>query len=198
MEKQEEKKGVNDVAAVENNAAAVGKNKKRSVANTVSTCIGLVVVLVLFFVVAVLAVDKFVKKSAVPSFFGTSTLIVATGSMSGTIEEGDLIVVRKADEYKVGDVVTFLIDGDKIPTTHRIIRISGDKFYTKGDANNAEDPRSVTQDEIVGKVTATVPKIGLFFKWFREDFGWAYFVAMILVIAAGVILLKQFPNKKRG
>ena len=67
-----------------------------------------------------LCFDKFILKHQVPSIFGYSSLMVATGSMSGTIEEGDLIIIRDTDDYKIGDIVTFFQDGDDIPTTHRI------------------------------------------------------------------------------
>lgn len=176
--------------------AQTKKNKKISVPGIVFTCIGGAIVLFLFFVAVVLAVDKFVKKSPVPSFFGTSTLIVTTGSMSGTIEDGDMIIVKRADEYKVGDIITFIQAGDSVPTTHRIIRITDGRFYTKGDANNAEDTRPLDKSEIVGKVTGTIPRVGLFFRWLKDDFGWIYLVAIVGVIVGGVILLKQFPAKK--
>lgn len=178
------------------------KNAKTSKAKTIVkwsfTGLGLAIVAFLVFVLIVLAVDKFGRKSAVPSFFGTSALIVATGSMSGTIEEGDLIIIKKSDEYKTGDIVTFIQDGDTIPTTHRIIRIRDGKFYTKGDANNAEDTHPIEQAEIVGKVTKTVPHVGLFFRWLKDEFGWVYLVGVVGVVVVGVVLLKQFPSKEKS
>ena len=185
-----------DAVPAAEGSVAVKKGEKRSVPGIVFTCIGGAIVLFLFFVAVVLAVDKFVKKSPVPSFFGTSTLIVTTGSMSGTIEDGDVIIVKRADEYKVGDIVTFIQPGDTVPTTHRIIRITDDRYYTKGDANNAEDMRPLYKSEIVGKVTGTIPHLGLFFRWLKDDFGWIYLVAIVGVIVGGIILLKQFPVKK--
>ena len=182
------------------NAAPVSakpRKLKMSVANIVFTSIGGVVIVFLLFVAITLAVDKFVNKSPVPSFFGTSTLIVTTGSMSGTIEEGDLIVVKKSDDYGIGDIITFLPFGDTVPTTHRIIRITDGKYFTRGDANNAEDSRFIEKNEIIGKVTHTVPHVGLFFKWLKGEFGWAYLVAFVIVIGAGIVLLKQFPATKK-
>ena len=177
--------------------AAVKRKRKMSVVGIVFTCIGVAIVLFLFFVAVTLAVDKFVKKSPVPSFFGTSTLIVTTGSMSGTIEDGDMIVVKKSDEYKIGDIITFLPAGDSIPTTHRIIRVNDGMFYTKGDANNAEDTRAIEKSDIVGKVAFTVPHVGLFFRWLKDDLGWVYIVAIVVVVIAGIVLLKQFPVNKK-
>ena len=43
------------------------------------------IIVVLVFVAAVLAYDKYIKKSAIPSFFGKSLLVIATPSMSGSI-----------------------------------------------------------------------------------------------------------------
>lgn len=172
------------------------KKRTKKIVGWTFTGIGLAIVAFLLFVVSVLAVDRFVNRSPVPSFFGTSTLIVTTGSMSGTIEEGDLIIVKSSDEYKIGDIVTFLGQGDDIPTTHRIIRIDGDKFYTKGDANNTEDPRAVLKEDMVGKVVGRVPYVGLFFRWIKEDFGWLYLVSGLAVIAAGIVLLKYFSQPK--
>ncbi len=171
------------------------KKRTKKIVGWTFTGIGLAVIAFLLFVVSVLAVDRFVNRSPVPSFFGVATLVVATGSMSG-IEEGDLIIVKRADEYKIGDIVTFLGQGDEIPTTHRIIRIDGDKFYTKGDANNAEDPRAVLKEDVVGKVVGTVPYVGLFFRWLKEELGWLYLVAGIAVIASGIVLLKYFSQPK--
>ena len=183
-----------DVAGADSTEAKKKRTKK--IVGWTFTGIGLAVIAFLLFVVSVLAVDRFVNRSPVPSFVGVATLVVATGSMSGTIEEGDLIIVKRADEYKIGDIVTFLGQGDEIPTTHRIIRIDGDKFYTKGDANNAEDPRAVLKEDVVGKVVGTVPYVGLFFRWLKEELGWLYLVAGIAVIASGIVLLKYFSQPK--
>ncbi len=144
-------------------------------------------------------VDRFTRKSPVTSVYGYSFLVVETGSMSGTIEEGDLIVVSGTDDYKVGDIITFMPEGDKIPTTHRIIRIDGQNYYTRGDANgNAEDPRPVTKDNILGEVVNVIPGVGLFFRWFAQDFGWIYFAGIIAITVIGVVLIKKIPSPSNG
>lgn len=63
---------------------------------------------ILVVITAWLAVDKFVRKSPVPSFCGYSLLTVQTGSMSGTIEIGDMVLIRKSDDFEIGDVIIFL------------------------------------------------------------------------------------------
>ena len=180
-------------------ASTAKKARTKRIVGLTFTCLCIAIVLFLLFVVGTLAVDKFIKKSPVPSFFGTSALIVTTGSMSGTIEEGDLVIVKRASEYKIGDIVTFVASdntGDIV--THRIIQIRDGKFITRGDANNAQDPRPISEEDIVGKVTGTIPRVGLFFKWLVNEFGWVYIVGIIVIIAVGVVLLKMIPAKKEN
>lgn len=173
------------------------KIKPKKIIGIVFTSLGIAVVAFLFVVAATLAVDKFVRKSPVPAFCGYSTLIVTTGSMQGTIDEGDMIIIKRTDTYKVGDVVSFIQDGSVV--THRIIREEDGNFFTKGDANNVEDTRAIKQEHIVGKVTGKIPHLGLFFSWIKDEGGWAYIVAAAAVVVCGVILLKyvSLDGKKK-
>ncbi len=145
-------------------------------------------------VVAWLAVDKFIIGSPVPSMFGYATLTIETGSMSGTIEEGDMILIKDTGEYKIGDIVTFLQEGDKIPTTHRIINYdSNGDFITRGDANNAADTTPVKQNEILGEVIEVFPKVGHFSNWVKME-GWIYIVAVLGILAIGFWIAKPDPD----
>lgn len=155
-------------------------------------CLGGAVLVLLVVTVAWMLVDKYIKKSPAPGAFGLSPLIVATGSMSGTIEAGDMIVIRAQKEYKTGDIVTFLTEGDAVPTTHRIIGITeeGD-FRTKGDANNAADKTPVPQEMILGEVVLVVPGVGMFFQWIATGGGWIFVVAAILIVGVGIFLLRK-------
>lgn len=74
---------------------------------------------------------------------------VETGSMEDGIHTGDYILIFKANEYKVDDVVTYEINGYYI--THRIIKKDGNRVITKGDANNVAD-KEISVKNIVGKV----------------------------------------------
>ena len=72
-------------------------------------------------------------------------------------------------------------------TTHRIIRIEGGKYYTKGDANASEDTAPVSSEQIVGEVVAVVPGIGLFFEWPKTPEGLTFAgitVALVVAFAA--------------
>lgn len=169
------------------------KGKWRKPLNIALSCVCLAIAAFLVFVLLWIAIDKLVNKSPVPSLFGYSFLTVQTGSMAGTIDEGDLIIISKTKDYRVGDIICFLPDGDKIPTTHRIIRINDGNYFTKGDANNAADPNPVKVENILGEVTSVVPHVGLFFGWVANDFGWIYIVGIVLIVVIGVVLIKKIP-----
>ena len=139
-----------------------------------------------------LAVDAFVLKSPVPSVFGYSALMVKTGSMSGTIEIGDLIIIKDTGDYEIGDIVTFLQKGDSIPTTHRIIDSREDgSFITKGDANNVQDALPVSKDIILGEVVKVLPEVGLFAERIQSE-GWIYIVALLVILCGGTVFVQSF------
>lgn len=147
-----------------------------------------------------MAFDKFVLGNPVPSVFGYSTLNIATGSMNGTsalvrdgepkqVSIGDLIVIKKTNDYKIGDVITFMMDGDTTPTTHRIVGITEQGFITKGDANNTQDVSPVPVENVLGAVVGHYPKLGQFTMWIKAE-GWIYAVALLTILALGGFLIK--------
>ena len=156
------------------------------------------VIALLVFVAAVLAYDKYVKKSPVPSFFGRSVLIVATPSMSGSIEAGDSIIIKKSSTYEVGDIISYFPAGDTVSVTHRIIRIEGEKYYTKGDANASEDPDPIFIGQIAGKVVGRIPKAGIIIEWLKTWQGIAFMIAVGAVIVALVMVCGEQDEAEDG
>ena len=187
--KQEEVKEVVDAEVFEDTKEEVVKEK--SMVKKVFGWIGTGFLTLLVVIASWLCFDKFVLKHRVPSIFGYSSLMVATGSMSGTIEEGDLIIIRDTDDYKIGDIVTFFQDGDEIPTTHRIYNIDEDgKWLTRGDANNSYDKRAITSDEIIGEVVLVIPYVGTFIDWAVEGGGLIYIIGIFLILGLGIYIIK--------
>ena len=68
------------------------------------------------------------------NIFGYSILSTATGSMSPTIEKGDIIIIKLGDEIKENDIITY--KQGNVLITHRIEKIDGNTIITKGDYNN--------------------------------------------------------------
>ncbi len=101
-------------------------------------------------------------------FFGWLSaypVVVATGSMEPAIGAGDVVILCRTDptELEVGDVIQYQSDGCTV--IHRIVEKDGDTFITQGDANNAPDLRPVEREQVLGRVTGTLPDAGWFILW---------------------------------
>ena len=89
---------------------------------------------------------KLKESGTQPSIFGNKFFIVLTGSMSPTIQVGDLIVVKdiNPEAIQANDVITFGSKSSDNITTHRVKEVLNDSgnisYITQGDANNVEDP----------------------------------------------------------
>ena len=169
-------------------------NKKRKVIRIIKqVCLIAVTSILIFFtcIFGWLAIDKYALKSRAPSVFGYSSFVVATGSMTGTIDIGDMVIVKKTNNYKIGDIITFFLFGQTIPTTHRIVGISGDCYITKGDFNNAIDGDLVEKEMIVGEVVSTLKGMGVFVDWIKNGGGIFYIVSFVAILGLGIYVIKK-------
>ena len=186
------------MAEVNTSTKTGGTSENKNLRGRVFSAIWRVMLILLAAVLAIsactLAYDKFVKKSKIPSVFGYSVLIVASPSMTGAIEAGDAIIIKKSDSYAVGDVITYFPADENFSVTHRIVRMEGDKFYTKGDANQSEDSDPVLIEQIVGKVAVKLDKVGYFIEWLKSPIG-IIFAATFIVL---LILIIVIEDKRRG
>lgn len=186
------------MAEVNTSTKTGGTSKNKNPRGRVFSAIWRVMLILLAVILAIsactLAYDKFVKKSKIPSVFGYSMLIVASPSMTGAIEAGDAIIIKNSDSYAVGDVITYFPEDESFSVTHRIVRVEGDKFYTKGDANQSEDSDPVLIEQIVGKVAVKLDKVGYFIEWLKSPVG-IIFAATFIVL---LILIIVIEDKRRG
>jgi signal peptidase len=96
-----------------------------------------------------------------------SYAIVSGSSMEPHLHRGDLVVVRPAGRYQVGDVVAYrTAHGATI--LHRIIGTAGDRFVVRGDANTWTDPYQPSQRHIVGRLAHRLPGVGRALDWLRS------------------------------
>ena len=112
-----------------------------------------ILVLLVTLCIYTFVVTDIMKKDYV-NVFGYTYFVVASGSMSGTIEVDDIIFVKITKKVKNDDIVTFMDDDGNL-ITHRLVKKSGDKYITKGDVNNVSDD-PITEDQIIGKVALIV------------------------------------------
>ena len=98
-------------------------------------------------------VTDIMKKDYV-NVFGYTYFVVKTGSMSGTLEVDDVIIVRITKDTKINDIITYVNDNGEI-ITHRLVRKSGSKLIAQGDVNNVED-NPITKDQLIGTVALVI------------------------------------------
>ena len=121
--------------------------------------------IILFIILAIALIMAYnhiqinIKGNTYTTMLGYSAFEVATGSMSNTIEIGDVILVKLIEPNEPvseNEIVVFTQDTTLV--THRIIKINGDQIITKGDANNKEDD-PITRKQIIGKVVKIIPNV---------------------------------------
>ena len=95
-----------------------------------------------------------VLKKDYANVFGYTYFVVATGSMSGTIEVNDVVIVKIGEEANINDIITYKTEEGEF-ITHRVVKKIGDQLITQGDVNNTED-EPISKDDIVGQVKMVI------------------------------------------
>ncbi|NTV44254.1 MAG: signal peptidase I [Candidatus Yonathbacteria bacterium] len=140
-------------------------------------------------------VAMFFLASFFPNQTGVMMKVVMSGSMQPAIRTGGIVVIRPAETYQVGDVITFGEDThDAIPTTHRIVSVrdnAGATYYTtKGDANNEVDTEETRKDNVLGRVLVTVPYAGYILDFARQPLGFM----LLVLVPASIIIIDEVLN----
>jgi signal peptidase len=172
-------------------------------------------VLVVLVVVAVAL--PFVVYAAPGVIGGEAGFVVLSGSMSPTMEVGDVVVVERVDPDRiaVGDVVSFERPGEEVPVTHRVVAVDEDHigtyYRTKGDAAETVDATSVRPGAVVGRLMEfdvpyagptqlVIPWLGSAILFVNTPVGFALAVALPI---AGLLLIEvrrlvRATNVRRG
>lgn len=190
---------------------------KQKIANITHKIVDVLVILVLIVSVLIAVLSLTSKSSGVPNIFGMAPLSVQSNSMSGTFEEGDLIIGNvtndPAREYKVGDIVTFpiTIEGVETLNTHRIVDVIKDEnityYQTQGDnkdTNPIADEELQTASTIKAVYTGTkIGGLGYVLSFLRTQLGFFLCVLLPMIIffiyeAIRVILNVIAYNKEKA
>jgi signal peptidase I len=119
--------------------------------------------------VLTLAVLAFGVLAVGPHVLDYRTMTMLTGSMTGTINPGDVEIVTPlpVDQVTAGMIIAYHIPvDDHHLVTHRVISVEHDAagavtVQTKGDANDAVDPWKATlQGDTAYRVRAVIPDLG--------------------------------------
>ncbi len=130
-------------------------------------------------------------------FGGTAAYVIVDGnSMEPTFHRGDLVIVRSADAYQVGDIVTY--QHPQIgPVIHRIIGRAGDRLIIQGDHNTWIDSYRPTEQEVIGAFWLHLPSAGRTIGWVRRPLNMAILFAIVGVLPMANIVLPPDAQRRR-
>ena len=108
--------------------------------------------------------------------FKYGILVIASGSMSGTLNKGSAIIFEQYDTekdiIKKGDIIVF--KSENLRVVHRVdnvSKINGKiQYITKGDANQERDEGYITDEDVLGIYKMKIDYIGYPSLWIRDVF----------------------------
>jgi len=100
-------------------------------------------------------------------------LVVRGDSMLPTYETGDLLLLRRADAYGIGDVVAYKVPAGELGEGHLVVhRIAGGDgskgWIMLGDNNPAPDPWTPRDSDVVGRPWVALPGVGRAVAWLHQ------------------------------
>ena len=190
-----------------------GTKKKKSVPVLIIDII--ITIIFLFAVGCLLTIVVETAMGKDPSLFGYRMMVILTDSMTGTYDQGDVIIVDEFSsdqlsapdgEIAKGDVVTFIapegfVDVEGRNVTHRVVEapyLDDGEWYvrTKGDASPAEDPVPVPVSALVGKVVGHSAALAGLHAFFVKPYG---FIALIVAPLLAVLIWQiAYAAKESG
>ncbi|MEP7134240.1 MAG: signal peptidase I [Chloroflexota bacterium] len=126
---------------------------------------------------------------------GQAAYIVVIGkSMEPKFHRGDLVIVQRATNYIVGDIVAYKNAQLNSNVIHRIIDMQINRFVLKGDNNSWVDTYQPSKAEVIGKLWIHIPGGGLVLQRIRTPLN----MALIAGALAGFLMVSMFNEKTKG
>lgn len=150
---EENEKSKDTTVKKQNKVLKIVNIASRAVINLTYIILAIIVIILFYNIIQVSVFNK-----PYMNIFGYTFFQVKTGSMSGTMEIGDIIIVKITKEVNKNDIITY--EQEQMLITHRIIEKQDTTITTKGDANNSED-EPISQDEVIGKVVYTFKNVAI-------------------------------------
>ena len=125
------------------------------------------------------------------SLFGFRIYRVISGSMQPALQIGDVIIVKKSNNYSERDIITY--SNGLTTITHRIIAINNDEVITKGDANEVDD-KPINKEQIVGKFFFRISNFSLFSIILSKNVIYLimiFFLVLIFLLVIGDRIIKN-------
>ena len=198
---------------------------KQDLRHKIFTIVGIVlcaILLPILVVNVIMIVNSYTHKDEVPSVGKYIPFIVDSGSMSGVIEGGDIIITKKInpEDVELEDIISFYDPKGKGTSvvTHRVIKIEeSDKglvFTTVGDVVLKENiekygskeaipdtimesiVETVPQDKVISEYVSRIPLLGHVSLFMSTIPGFIVCVLLPLLLLVGYDVLRRKLNDK--
>ncbi len=124
-------------------------------------------------------------------------VIILGNSMEPAFHRGDLVIVRRASSYQVGDVVAYTDPQLQRYLFHRIIARQGERFLLQGDHNDWVDSYRPRAEEIIGKEWIHLPGFGRAVQQLRQPLTLGILTGLVAGALAALFLLARPRARKR-
>lgn len=160
---------------------------KNTIVNLIIFILGIIAIIAIW-----TTIQLNVQNKEYINIFGYSIFSTETGSMSPTMEKGDIVFVKIGKDVQEKDIITYKKENSFI--THRIIKIDGKSIIAKGDNNNTQD-EPITQDAIVGKVSFIINNVEIWKKVFSDI---NVIIPVVITVVLLIILVSYKEKEKTG
>lgn len=161
--------------------------QKKNIGNII---LNILIICLLVFII-ILIINKLKNPEKPQEFLGINIFTVISGSMEPKISIGDVIITKKANEIKEGDIIAF--EHSNIITVHRVNKIAQENgktlYQTKGDNNNTVDENLISRDNIIGVYFFKIPAMGKIQMFIYDNL---VFCAILVAIIILIIILYKF------
>lgn len=120
--------------------------------------------------------------------------VVVSNSMEPVLSVNDLIVLKKKDNYQVGDIIVYKLNNELV--VHRIVKINHDEIITKGDANEYED-KAINLNAVRGELYFSIPYVGVIVNFFKSSCGLFCVVSLVVVMFIGSCIAELRSMSKK-
>ncbi|MBE5866720.1 MAG: signal peptidase I [Lachnospiraceae bacterium] len=174
--------------------------------NTIKDVLAIVVMLLAVFIMifTVISVNMFDQNHR--SIFGVKAFIVKSDSMSATdFHAGDIALIKECDpaEIKEGDIIAYISENSSNygeTVTHKVRRLTTDiagnpGFITYGTTTDTDDEGVVTYENVLGRYTGHIPKLGTFFMFLKTTPGYICGICipfMVIILYEVISCMRHF------
>lgn len=122
-----------------------------------------------------------------------------SNSMNPIINTGSIVVVRKQNIYKQGDIISYYVqvNGKEEIITHRILRMGGNVYITKGDNNTTFDREVVKHRLVIGRVIWIIPFLGYFITFAKGPIGLIFIIYLPASLIFAIEIYKIYLDLRK-